>query len=72
MTTKTRPTTSSDAADRPPHVQLDPAPVLEQFAHERITDLAYGIYLARGAQDGHALDDWLEAEQRFVDESLAP
>ena len=33
--------------------------------HERVAELAHQLYLARGAGDGHDLDDWLEAE-RFL------
>jgi len=29
---------------------------------EEIAKRAYDIYLSRGAQDGHDLDDWLQAE----------
>ena len=28
--------------------------------------LAYTLYEQRGREDGYALDDWLEAEQRIV------
>lgn len=27
---------------------------------------AYSLYEARGRQDGHALDDWLQAEQQVL------
>ena len=33
--------------------------------HARITEQAYALYEIRGREDGHALEDWLEAE-RFV------
>jgi predicted DsbA family dithiol-disulfide isomerase len=32
----------------------------------RIAALAYELYEQRGREDGHQLDDWLEAEQRIV------
>ncbi len=32
----------------------------------KVAALAYGLYEQRGREDGHALDDWLEAEQRIV------
>lgn len=32
----------------------------------RIAALAYVLYEQRGREDGHDLDDWLEAEQRIV------
>ena len=31
-----------------------------------IATLAYALYEQRGREDGHALEDWLEAEQRVV------
>ena len=33
---------------------------------EKIATLAYALYEQRGREDGHALEDWLEAEQRVV------
>lgn len=38
-----------------------PAVISEQEIAER----AYAIYLTRGAEDGHDLDDWLQAEQQL-------
>ena len=32
---------------------------------EDIARCAYALYLARGGADGHALDDWLEAEKQL-------
>ncbi|MEK9140205.1 MAG: DUF2934 domain-containing protein [Nitrospirota bacterium] len=32
----------------------------------RIAELAYGLYEQRGRRDGHALDDWLEAERQVA------
>jgi len=32
----------------------------------KIATLAYALYEQRGREDGHHLDDWLEAEQRIV------
>jgi len=31
----------------------------------KVAVLAYGLYEQRGREDGHDLDDWLEAEQRI-------
>jgi hypothetical protein len=31
----------------------------------RIAGRAYELYLARGAEDGRAMDDWLSAEQEL-------
>ena len=32
------------------------------ISEERVRERAYEIYLERGESEGHALDDWLEAE----------
>ena len=45
--------------DIPESPQNQSAPIKEQEIAER----AYFIFLARGGSDGHALDDWLQAEQ---------
>ena len=37
---------------------------------EDIERRAYALYEARGREDGHALDDWLQAERELVDERL--
>ena len=36
---------------------------------EAIARRAYELFLARGAQDGRALDDWLQAERELLDAS---
>lgn len=33
---------------------------------ERIAQRAYELYLSRGAADGAAMDDWLEAERELT------
>lgn len=33
---------------------------------ERVAYRAYELYVARGGQHGHALEDWLEAEQELL------
>lgn len=38
----------------------------EKPSVEEIAVEAYAIYLANGAEDGHAIDDWLEAERRLI------
>jgi hypothetical protein len=40
-------------------------------AHERIADLAYRLYLEGGRREGHALEDWLRAEQLLQSEAPA-
>ena len=39
--------------------------------HEEIRRRAYEIYLRRGNEPGHELDDWLQAE-REIEASLSP
>jgi hypothetical protein len=34
---------------------------------EAIANRAYELFLARGAEHGHDLDDWLQAEQELVE-----
>jgi len=34
--------------------------------HQDIERRAYEIYLARGGVDGHAVDDWLQAEKELL------
>jgi hypothetical protein len=43
-----------------------------QPQHEEIEVLAYNLYISRGAADGHALDDWLEAERELVAQPKPP
>jgi hypothetical protein len=50
----------------------DAASVIPQGSHPTpiatehdIAERAYALYLERGAEDGHDLDDWLQAEQEL-------
>ena len=47
---------SSDADDR-------------AFTHDEIAERAYELFLARGSEDGHDLEDWLEAERLVKSQS---
>jgi len=38
--------------------------------HHRIAERAYRLYLDRGAEDGHALEDWLRAEQEVLGDEI--
>jgi hypothetical protein len=44
----------------------------EQFqaVHARISERAYALYEERGREDGHALENWLEAEQQVRNQGL--
>jgi DUF2934 family protein len=39
------------------------------YSHDRIAARAYELYLARGGEDGMAIEDWLAAEREL---STAP
>jgi hypothetical protein len=39
-----------------------------QDIHMRISDRAYALFEVRGRNDGHALEDWLEAEQQVLNQ----
>ncbi len=44
----------------------EPVTTLPQTLEEHIRRRAYDLYEARGRQDGHELDDWLEAEAQVT------
>jgi hypothetical protein len=33
-----------------------------------IAQRAYALYIARGSEDGHDIEDWLEAERQLLEE----
>ena len=35
--------------------------------HARISGRAYELYVQRGCRDGHAQEDWLDAEREILD-----
>jgi hypothetical protein len=37
------------------------------FLTDEIARRAYEIYLARGAEDGHDIEDWIAAEREILD-----
>jgi hypothetical protein len=41
--------------------------VQDEFVHEMICRRAYEIYQDRGCEDGHAREDWLQAEREILD-----
>lgn len=41
------------------------ASIAHEPAREEIERRAYEIFLARGATDGHALEDWVQAEREL-------
>lgn len=40
-------------------------------SHEEIAARAYELYLEHGAQPGHDVDDWLEAERELSEQATA-
>jgi Protein of unknown function (DUF2934) len=38
------------------------------ITQEEIAQRAYALYEARGREDGHDLDDWLEAERQLLEQ----
>lgn len=40
--------------------------LVEDTTREQIAAKAYELYCARGCEDGHDLEDWLEAEALIV------
>ena len=56
---------SSEASplDGPEAIPLDPSP------ESQVRARAYELYEQRGMTDGHAMDDWLQAEQEICQPS---
>ena len=57
----------------PPHAPIsdgiDEAAVTSGLvSSHRIPERAYQLYEQRGREDGHALDDWLQAERELLEE----
>ena len=58
-----RPSASVPAPEKQP-VQTQPESPYDDV-HTRIAKRAYELYAKRGYRYGHALEDWLEAEQEI-------
>jgi len=41
-----------------------------QDFHARISKRAYALYVEHGREDGHALEDWLEAKRQILNQGL--
>ncbi len=48
----------------PVHVEAS-LQLQEEEQNLKTAELAYGLYEQRGREDGHDIDDWLEAESRL-------
>ena len=55
------------AADRAPKARVDATAITEHDIARR----AYDLYLARGREPGHHLDDWLQAERELRSTAFA-
>ena len=66
---KTKP--SLREIENEPKVEIDPDienQPSRTITHEEIAKRAYALYEARGRENGHDLDDWLEAERELIEE----
>jgi hypothetical protein len=50
-------------ASQVPEKKIQPSEISQELIERR----AYSLYLARGAEDGHDIDDWLQAERELVE-----
>ena len=50
-----------------PDVETQPSGTITQ---EEIAQHGYALYEARGREDGHDLDDWLEAERELLEQRI--
>jgi hypothetical protein len=67
--------TSGHEASRKAHPKSDPAAAVsaqpEGEMEVQIREAAYYRYLARGAEVGHDLEDWLQAESELLENGKA-
>lgn len=54
---------------RKPERPIDPETVVPALSNEEIARRAHEFYLARGAQPGHEMEDWLRAEKEILEEA---
>ena len=50
------------------HTGLENAHAFSDSIYVRVAVLAYSMYEQRGRQDGHDVEDWIEAEKMIRDE----
>jgi DUF2934 family protein len=65
MKTSPRPADMSSARARRQEAQTQPDPAQSRLDADRIAQRAYERYEARGREDGHDMEDWLEAEREL-------
>lgn len=56
------------ARKRTPPRPIAPEAVVPALSSEEIARRAHEVFLARGGEPGHDLDDWLEAERQLLAE----
>ncbi|MBH0179785.1 MAG: DUF2934 domain-containing protein [Nitrospira sp.] len=65
-----RKSTESFQSQKPAVPKKEAAHSLPGYPHDdvqaHIADRAYALYAERGYRQGHALDDWLEAEREIL------
>jgi hypothetical protein len=68
MASKAKTTGSTDPTQ--PGTAVEESERLLQSTHEQeIRNRAYEIYLQRGAESGHEVEDWLQAEREVTTQS---
>lgn len=50
------------------HASTDRSNQHAQNFHARISERAYALYEKHGREDGHAIEDWLEAEREVINQ----
>jgi hypothetical protein len=58
--------TAANSLTKKPAIEDSAEPALR---HEKIARRAYEMFLARGAEHGRDLDDWLQAERELLERS---
>jgi hypothetical protein len=56
------------ASRRKPQTGMGPEAAVPALSHEEVERRAYRIFRERGAEPGHDLEHWLEAEKELLDE----
>jgi DUF2934 family protein len=59
---------AKNPSKKPPAAVVTDSQELEIQIRER----AYALYEERGREDGHAVEDWLRAEQEIMEQEVRP
>jgi hypothetical protein len=71
MSSKPKRTERAEPETASAHVNTPEVSVRKLASDEDIRSRAYEIYLGRGEQPGHDLDDWLQAERELETKPLS-